>query len=251
MRAGSSIRSSAMPAAAPRRRRRCRRSVRTSRRSACISIRARNSRPDTATSLHRRARLVEPFAAHRLSHHAGQARRQSRGELHAVRFGLAAAGRQCHRPAGRFCSELPDGYPVWTTRPAPSTGFPIPLPEETRIVRAFLGALWRGLDGLRKFLHLLLLLLLFGSSSARCARRFRCCRRRSALVIRLEGRIVEQLTGDPFERALRSAGQPAQRVARLGPDRCHRCGARRRPDPGAGARSRPLSREPGSRPCRS
>ena len=29
-------------------------------------------------------------------------------------------------------------------------------------MRAFFGALWRGLDGLRKFLHLVLLLLLFG-----------------------------------------------------------------------------------------
>ncbi|MGA9367255.1 MAG: signal peptide peptidase SppA, partial [Steroidobacteraceae bacterium] len=72
-------------------------------------------------------------------------------------------------------------------------------------LRAILLGIWRGLDGLRKVLHLLLLLVLFGviiwavSSSAPGVST------RTALVVRPEGEIVEQLSGDAVQRALQNA----------------------------------------------
>lgn len=69
-------------------------------------------------------------------------------------------------------------------------------------MREFFGALWRGLDGLRKFLHLLLLLLLFGIVIGALRTTIPVLPSKAALVIRPEGRLVEQLKGDPFERAL-------------------------------------------------
>src|SRR5690606_13453073 len=89
-----------------------------------------------------------------------------------------------------------------TTRRARSTASRIPLPEESRIVRVFFGALWRGLDGLRKFLHLVLLLLIFGIIVGALRSTIPVLPDKAALVVRPEGEIVEQLTGDPFERAL-------------------------------------------------
>ncbi len=69
-------------------------------------------------------------------------------------------------------------------------------------MRAFFGALWRGLDGLRKFLHLVLLLLLFGIVLGALRTTIPVLPSKAALVIRPEGQIVEQLTGDPFARAI-------------------------------------------------
>ncbi len=69
-------------------------------------------------------------------------------------------------------------------------------------MRAFFGALWRGLDGLRKFLHLVLLLLIFGIVVGALRSTIPVLPEKAALVIRPQGQIVEQLTGDPFERAL-------------------------------------------------
>ncbi|MBV6425230.1 MAG: Protease 4 [Steroidobacteraceae bacterium] len=69
-------------------------------------------------------------------------------------------------------------------------------------MRAFFGALWRGLDGLRRFLHLVLLLLIFGIIVGALRSTIPVLPAKAALVIRPEGQIVEQLTGDPFERAL-------------------------------------------------
>lgn len=69
-------------------------------------------------------------------------------------------------------------------------------------MRAIFGALWRGLDGLRKFLHLVLLLLIFGVIVGALRSAIPVLPDKAALVVRPEGEIVEQLTGDPFERAL-------------------------------------------------
>ncbi|MCW5570032.1 MAG: signal peptide peptidase SppA, partial [Steroidobacteraceae bacterium] len=69
-------------------------------------------------------------------------------------------------------------------------------------MRAFFSALWRGLDGLRKFLHLVLLLLIFGIIVGALRTTIPVLPDKAALVIRPEGRIVEELTGDPVERAL-------------------------------------------------
>jgi protease-4 len=72
-------------------------------------------------------------------------------------------------------------------------------------VRSFFAALWRGLDGLRKALHLIVLLVIFGialgvllSGAARIPSK-------AALLIEPEGELVEQLSGDPFTRAVRAA----------------------------------------------
>lgn len=69
-------------------------------------------------------------------------------------------------------------------------------------MRAFFGALWRGLDGLRKVLHLVLLLALFGFIVGALRTSLPVLPDSAALVIRPDGAIVEQISGDPFERAL-------------------------------------------------
>ncbi|HUA22977.1 MAG TPA: signal peptide peptidase SppA [Steroidobacteraceae bacterium] len=72
-------------------------------------------------------------------------------------------------------------------------------------LRAILLGIWRGLDGLRKALHLLLLLVIFGviiwalSSSAPTVSL------RTALVVKPEGQLVEQLSGDAVQRAVENA----------------------------------------------
>jgi protease-4 len=77
-------------------------------------------------------------------------------------------------------------------------------------IRSFFGFLWRGLDGLRKVLHLILLLLLFGFIFGALRTSIPHIPTGSALTIRPEGEIVEQLSGDPVQRAL----DEAQGVAR-------------------------------------
>jgi protease-4 len=78
-------------------------------------------------------------------------------------------------------------------------------------LRAILLGIWRGLDGLRKVLHLVLLVVIFGviiwavSSSAPGVSD------RTALVIKPEGQLVEQLSGDAVQRAVENAqGQQRQ-----------------------------------------
>jgi protease-4 len=65
-----------------------------------------------------------------------------------------------------------------------------------------LGWLWGGLDALRKVLHLVLLLVLFGGLWAAFSRSIPYVPDGAALVIAPQGPIVEQLTGDPIERAI-------------------------------------------------
>src|SRR3954463_8053447 len=77
------------------------------------------------------------------------------------------------------------------------------------IGRIFVG-IWRGLDGLRKFLHLLLLLLLFGVLVGALNTSIPRIADRSALVIRPKGTIVEQLTGSPVDQAIAKAQGDAQ-----------------------------------------
>jgi len=61
---------------------------------------------------------------------------------------------------------------------------------------------WSGLDGLRKVLHLLLLLFVFGTLWAAFSRSIPLVPDKAALVIAPQGPLVEQLSGDPFERAI-------------------------------------------------
>lgn len=72
-------------------------------------------------------------------------------------------------------------------------------------MRKFFGWLFRGLDGLRKVLHLLLLLVIFGFIVGALSGSIPKMPDDAALVLRPEGEIVEQPSGDPFELALAEA----------------------------------------------
>ncbi len=65
--------------------------------------------------------------------------------------------------------------------------------------------LWRGLDGLRKFLHLLLLLVIFGFIVGALRTSIPHIADNSALVIQPQGEIVEQLSGSPVDQAIARA----------------------------------------------
>jgi protease-4 len=72
-------------------------------------------------------------------------------------------------------------------------------------VRSFFAGLWRGLDGLRKFLHLIVLLVIFGTALGVLLSGSGRIPSRAALLIEPDGRLVEQLSGDPFTRAVEAA----------------------------------------------
>ena len=65
--------------------------------------------------------------------------------------------------------------------------------------------LFRGLDGLRKVLHLALLLVIFGFLFGALQGSVPKLPSDAALVLRPEGEIVEQLSGDPLELAIAEA----------------------------------------------
>lgn len=69
-------------------------------------------------------------------------------------------------------------------------------------VSRFFRAVWTGVDGVRKLLHLVLLLFIFsivvGALSATAPK----LPQQAALVIRPVGSLVEQLQGDPYDRAI-------------------------------------------------
>jgi protease-4 len=65
--------------------------------------------------------------------------------------------------------------------------------------------IWRGLDVLRRCLHLLLLLALFGIVIGALRQSTPRIPDKAALVVRPSGDIVEQLSGEPIERALNEA----------------------------------------------
>jgi protease IV len=73
-----------------------------------------------------------------------------------------------------------------------------------------LHVLWRGLDGLRRVLHLILLLVLFGFIFGALRVSIPVIPDKAALVIAPEGEVVEQLSGDPIERAIEEAGGQAR-----------------------------------------
>ncbi|MBT8107181.1 MAG: signal peptide peptidase SppA [Gammaproteobacteria bacterium] len=78
------------------------------------------------------------------------------------------------------------------------------------VVRLF-SAIWRGANGLRKVMHLLLLLVIFmvfiGVMSGEAPP---ILPERAALVIQPAGALVEQLDGDPYDRALAELMDEAQ-----------------------------------------
>ncbi len=73
------------------------------------------------------------------------------------------------------------------------------------MVGRILRGIWLGLDGLRKFLHLILLLLIFGILVGALRTSLPKIADGSALVIAPHGEIVEQLTGSPVDQALARA----------------------------------------------
>ena len=82
-------------------------------------------------------------------------------------------------------------------------------------VKGVLGFLWRALDALRKVLHLVLLLLIFGVFLGAIRSSIPIVPHRAALVLDIQGRLVEQLSGDPLDRALGRAtgeGEPETRL---------------------------------------
>ncbi len=72
-------------------------------------------------------------------------------------------------------------------------------------LRAILSGIWRGLDGLRKVLHLILLIVIFGVIVWAVSSSTPGVPDRTALVVRPQGRLVEQLSGDPVQRAIENA----------------------------------------------
>jgi protease IV len=73
------------------------------------------------------------------------------------------------------------------------------------MVRAILWGLWRGLDVLRKFLHLIFLLVVFGFVFGALRVSLPTIPAKAALLISPEGQLVEQMSGDPLGRAIEEA----------------------------------------------
>src|SRR5262245_20391810 len=74
-----------------------------------------------------------------------------------------------------------------------------------KAIASILGYIWRGLDGLRKDLHLIVLLVLFLTIGAALSPSVPIIPHKAALVVAPQGALVEQLAGDPFERAVAEA----------------------------------------------
>ena len=73
------------------------------------------------------------------------------------------------------------------------------------LVRAILWGLWRGLDVLRRFLHLIFLLVVFGFVFGALRVSLPTVPAKAALLVAPEGELVEQMSGDPLERAIQEA----------------------------------------------
>jgi protease IV len=71
--------------------------------------------------------------------------------------------------------------------------------------RAFFSGLWRGLDGLRKVLHLIVLLLILAVVIGLTRVGVPRIPAKAALLIAPEGSLVEQLSGDPLDRVVAQA----------------------------------------------
>ena len=69
----------------------------------------------------------------------------------------------------------------------------------------FIRGLWHALDTLRRFLHLLLLLALLGLVIGALRQAVPRIPDKAALLVRPSGELVEQLSGEPIERAFNEA----------------------------------------------
>jgi protease IV len=77
-------------------------------------------------------------------------------------------------------------------------------------IGGFFRGIWRGLDVLRRCLHLLLLLMLFGFVFGALRGSIPKLPSKAALVIHPQGQIVEQLASDPIQRAFDEASGQGQ-----------------------------------------
>ena len=71
-----------------------------------------------------------------------------------------------------------------------------------KALATFFGFVWRVLDTLRKVMHLIVLLVLFLGLAAALSPSIPIVPHKTALVIAPQGTLVEQLAGDPFDRAV-------------------------------------------------
>ena len=71
-----------------------------------------------------------------------------------------------------------------------------------KALATFFGFVWRVLDTLRKVMHLIVLLVLFLGIAAAISPSIPVVPHKAALVIAPQGTLVEQLAGDPFDRAV-------------------------------------------------
>src|SRR5688572_2995853 len=81
--------------------------------------------------------------------------------------------------------------------------------------KSVLKGIWYALDGLRKVLHLVLLLALFAALLAASQSELPFIPDEAALVLAPRGQLVEELSGDPLERALDLAGGNGRSETRL------------------------------------
>jgi len=79
-----------------------------------------------------------------------------------------------------------------------------------RAIGAVFLAIGRGLDWVRRFLHLILLLLIFGFIIGALRVSIPAVPAKAALVVAPEGEIVDQLSGDPIQRAIDQASGNAR-----------------------------------------
>lgn len=71
-----------------------------------------------------------------------------------------------------------------------------------RMLKSLFSMLWAGMDGLRKVLHLILLVFIFGIFFGALSSTAPLLPSKSALLIKPYGSLVEELEGDPYDRAI-------------------------------------------------
>src|ERR1700689_2194922 len=74
-----------------------------------------------------------------------------------------------------------------------------------RLLHSIFSGLWRGLDFVRRFLHLLVLLVIAGFVIGALRGSVPHVPEQAALVVAPSGTLVEQLSGDPLSRAVAQA----------------------------------------------
>jgi protease-4 len=70
------------------------------------------------------------------------------------------------------------------------------------LISRFFSAIWKGLDGVRKILHLMLLLVLFLAFFGVLSDTSSILPRDAALLVQPAGALVDQLDGDPYDQAM-------------------------------------------------